>query len=269
MERFRAVIAALVLVLCATAAEAAEPPALVKARALYNAAEYDGAIQAAAEARRQPEWDDEALLVIARSHLELYRQRFDPANLTMAREALTAVRAAELTPRDYVDLLVGMGQQLYFTDEFGGSAELFDTALAQGFLLNGRERLMLLDWFANALERSTQMRSSDRRFTVFQRLSDRMDEELRRDPANPVANYWLAVGARGIGDIDRAWDVAMAGWVRSRLASGAMEMVRPDLDRFVVQVLIPERARSRSAREPQEAVKAMRDEWELFKEQWK
>jgi hypothetical protein len=271
MGRFRGTFAALVILMCATVAEAAEPPALVKARLSYNTGDYEGAIQAAAEARRQQEWEGEALLVIARSHLELYRQRSEPTDLTMAREALAlaAARAAKLTPRDNVDLLVGMGQHLYLSEEFGGSAELFDTALAQGFLLNGRERLLLLDWFGNALQRSAQVRPSDRRGAVFQRLIGRMEEELRRDPANPVANYWLAIGARGIGDIDRAWDVAMAAWVRSRLASDALAMVRPDLDQFVVQLLIPERVRSRGAREQQDAVKAMRDEWEQFKEQWK
>jgi hypothetical protein len=257
------------LAVCATPAVAAEPPALVKARTLYNGADYEGAIQAAADVRRLAEWEDEALLVIARSHLELYRQRSDSSNLVMALEALTAVRAAGLTPRDYVDLLVGQGQHLYFSEQFGVSAEMFDRALAQSFLLNVRERLMLLDWWANAQDRSAQARPVERRAAVFERLVERMDEELRRDPANPIANYWLAVGARGVGDVERAWDAAMAGWVLSRLSTGGAEMARRDLDRFVVQVLIPERVRGRGSREQQEASKAMRDEWERFKEQWK
>ena len=61
----------------------------------------------------------------------------------------------------------------------------------------------------------------------------------------------------------------MAAWVRSRLSPGAEQTLRTDLDRFVVQLLIPERVRLRGAREPQEVSKAMRDEWELFKEQRK
>jgi len=71
------------LAVCATPAVAAEPPALVKARTLYNGADYEGAIQAAADVRRLAEWEDEALLVIARSHLELYRQRSDSSNLVI------------------------------------------------------------------------------------------------------------------------------------------------------------------------------------------
>ena len=128
---------------------------------LYNTADYDGAIQAAAEARRLPEWEDEALLVIARSQLELYRRHSDPSNLAMAREALAAVNGAALTPRDYVDLQVGMGQDLYFSEAFGGSAEVFDSALGQAFLLKASERLMLLDWWANASDRSAQTRPSE------------------------------------------------------------------------------------------------------------
>ena len=39
-------------------------------------------------------------------------------------------------PRDHVDLLIGMGQFLYLSEEFGAAAGLFDNALAQAFLLN-------------------------------------------------------------------------------------------------------------------------------------
>ena len=35
-----------------------------------------------------------------------------------------------------------------------------------------------------------------------------MNDEIQRDPGSPVANYWLAVAARGAGDIDGAWNYA-------------------------------------------------------------
>ena len=253
----------------AATVDAAEPAALVKARAAYNAGDYDAAIQAAAEARKQPEWADAASLVMARAYLERYRRRSDRADLTAGGEALQAVRAGALTPREHVDLLVGLGQHLFLSDLFGGSAELFDTALAQGYLLNGQERLSLLEWWASALDRSAQARPSDRRAPVFERLIARMDEEVDRDAANPVANYWLAAAARGAGDIERAWELAIAAWVRSALWPEAAVRVREDLDRLVVQVIVPERVRARGAREPQEASKAMLDEWARIKEQWR
>jgi hypothetical protein len=249
-------------------ASAAEPPALAKARTLYNDGNYEGAIDAAAVARRQPPWEDAAALVIARSHIERYRLRADPADLSAAREALSAVRAAALSPRDHVDLLVGLGQALYLGEIFGAAAELFDVALGRG-MLEGRDRVMLLDWWATALDREAQSRPVDGRGRVFERISARMQSELLHDPGSAVANYWLAVAARGAGDVERAWDAAIAGWVQSRLSPATAEQLRTDLDRLVVQALIPERARSRPAGERPDAAAAFQAEWDLVKQQWK
>jgi hypothetical protein len=256
------------LLAIASTVDAAEPVALVKARAAYNSGDYDAAIEFASEARKQPEWADMAALVMARAYFERYRRRSDPADLAAGLGALVAVRASALPPREHVDLLVGLGQYLFLTEAFGASAELFDSALAQSYLLNGQERLSLLDWWANALDRSAQARPADRRAREFDRLIVRMEEEVDRDPANPVANYWLAAGARGAGDVERAWDYAVAAWVRSGLWPEAAPKVREDLDRLVVQVIVPERVRARGAREPQEAAKALLDEWATIKEQW-
>ena len=252
-----------------SAAWAAEPASLAKARALYNEANYQGAIDAAAVARRQPEWADAAALVIARAHLERYRQTAVPADLTAAREALGTVRSASLSPRDQVDLIIGLGQSLYLGEIFGAAAELFDTALARAPLLGPRDRLLLLDWWATALDREAQSRPADRRERVYERIADRMEEELRQDAGSAVANYWLAVAARGTGDVERAWDAAVAAWVRSSLTPETASTLRVDLDRLVNQALIPERARGRAARNQQEATTAIRAEWELVKQQWK
>jgi hypothetical protein len=267
--RGRRLLLTAVLVLVAVPLHAAEPAPLIKARGLYNARDYSGAIEAAGEARRQPDWADTAAVVQGRAFLERYRQGTDPADLAAGREAFQSVRSQKLAPRDYVDLLVGMGQYLYLAETFGPAAELFDTALAQSFLLTDGERLTLLDWWANALERSAQARPADRRVPVFERLITRMEDEIRRDAANPVANYWLAVAARGSGDTDRAWDAAIAGWVRSSLSPDSAPKVRQDLDSFVTKVLVPERMRTRGSRESQETSKAMLEEWEQLKKQWK
>ena len=128
------------------------------------------------------------------------------------------MRAALLMPRDQVDLIVGLGQSLYLSEIYGAAAELFDTALSRAMLLSSRDRLLLLDWWATALDREAQSRPADRRARVFERISARMNEEIQRDPGSPVANYWLAVSARGAGDIDGAWNSAIAAWVRSTLS---------------------------------------------------
>jgi hypothetical protein len=249
---------------------AAEHPSLAKARALYNAADYDGAITAAAVARTDPASADAAALVAARSHLERYRFRTnDPADLAAAREALGTVRAATLNPRDQVDLLIGLGQALFLTDTFGAAAELFDTALNRAALLSDRDRLLLLDWWATAVDREAQMWAADRRASLLRRVIDRMEDVVRQDPGNAPANYWLAVSARGAGDLDRAWDAAVAAWVRAPLRPETAATLRTDVDRFVTTVLIPERARARSAKEQQLALVDLRGQWDLVKQNWK
>jgi hypothetical protein len=263
------VLAALVLTGVGSEARANEPPALARARTLYNAGDFEGAIDAAAMARKDEEWADAAALVAARAHLEQYRQRTAADDLSAARAALSEVRASALTPRDQVDLVIGLGQSLYLGETYGAAAELFETALGRSALLAPRDRLLLLDWWATALDREAQSRPRDRRALVFERIAARMNDEVQRDPGSSVANYWLAVSARGTGDIDGAWNFAVAAWVRSTLSPETAPRLRDDLDRLVAQALIPERSRTLVTREAQDAVTALRTEWELLKAQWK
>jgi hypothetical protein len=248
-------------------ARAAEPPALVKARALYNEGNYEGAIDAAAVAQRQAGSADAASLVIGRSHIELYRQRVNAKDLEAARQAFTSIRLAALMPRDRVELIIGMGLSLYHGEKYGAAADLFDNALTQASLLSAKDRLLLLDWWATALDREAQTRTADRRRALFERIGARMSDERRQDPGSSVANYWRAVAARGAGDLDAAWDAAVAAWVVSTLSPETTESLRADLERLVQQALIPERSRL-MARDPQEAVESLRAEWELVKQQW-
>ena len=60
---------------------------------------YELAIKAATEARDAGERVDEASLIIARAHLERFRQTRDAHNLTEAQEALRAVDATPLVAR--------------------------------------------------------------------------------------------------------------------------------------------------------------------------
>jgi len=251
------------------ALEAAESPALARSRTLYNAGDYEGAIDAASVARRDAQWADAAALVIARSRLERYRQTRNASELSDAREALQSVRSTSLSPRDQVDLLIGLGQALFLAEVYGPAADLFDTALDKATLLNPRDRTHLLDWWATAHDYDAQKLPYERRAPVYQRIADRMSLELRDDPANGAANYWQVVAARGVGDLDRAWNAAIAGWVRSTLDSAGTAQLRGDLDRVVEQALIPERARSNPAREGPDQVEALRAEWALVKQNWK
>jgi hypothetical protein len=252
------------------AARAAEHPALAKARALYNATDYDGAIVSASAARLDAGSADAASLVAARAYLERYRLRTnDPADLAAARAALGAISAAALKPRDEIDLLVGLGQALFLATEFGAAAELFDTALSRASLLQERDRWLLLDWWASASDREAQRLPVDRRAGLLARVSERMEAELRADPGNATANYWLAVAARGTGDVERAWHAAVAAWVRAPLRPESAAMLRSDIDRFVTAVLILERARTRPVTERQIALTELRSQWDSLKQDWK
>ncbi|HEY3161764.1 MAG TPA: hypothetical protein VGJ78_22515 [Vicinamibacterales bacterium] len=263
------VAAAIVAVLLASAgARAADPTPLARARMLYNAADYDGAIAAAMLARMQPAAADAAAVVEARAHIERYRRGADTTDLVAARDALNAVRAAVLSPRDQVDFLVGLGQSLYFADLFGAAADLFDNALERSAMMPDHDRLMLLDWWATALDRDAQGALPERRTRLHARIMERMDAELRRDPGSAPANYWRAVAARGSGDLDTAWDAAVAAWVRAALGPAGSQL-RSDIDRLVTEAIIPERARDRQGREQADAAESMRSQWSQIKEQWK
>lgn len=248
---------------------AAEPSALARARTAYNAGRFDDAIDAASVARRQPQWADAAALVIARAELERYRQKAKPEDLSDAREALAAVHITALNSRDQADLLIGLGQSLYLGEIYGAAAELFETALDRGALMSTKDRLMLLDWWATSLDRDAQTRPADRRAPAYERIQERMRSEIRTDPGNAAANYWLAVAARGTGDLDRAWDAAVAAWVRAGLSPATADGLRTDIDRLVTQALIPERARTRPPREQADAMTSLRAEWDLVRQQWK
>jgi hypothetical protein len=260
------------LVLCfvlamAWPAAAADPPPLQRARALYNEANYDAAIDAATQARKQPAAADAAALVLGRAHVERYRSSRDAADLTAAREALRGISRERLAPREQVDLLVALGQVLYFDDDFGAAAEILETALGKAALLPAQGRGQLLDWWANALDREAQSRTPERRPLVFARIVTRMEQELANDPVNVAANYWLPAGIRGAGDLDRAWDAAIAAWVRTSFAPQTAPGVRADLDRLA-EALITERARQRPAKEQADAAAALRAEWDQLKSRW-
>jgi len=255
-------------VLVATPVGAAEPPALARARALYNTGDYDGAVAAAAQASNLPGAGDAAALVEARARLERYRRSSDPDDLTTARDRLRSLRPSALSPRDQVDLLVGLGQALYLGNQFGPAVELFDTALRRTATVSAVDRALLLDWWATALDRSAQASSAERRPRLYDELDARMDEELRLDPGSAPANYWRAVAKRGSGDIDGAWDAAVAAWVRAPLGTATATTLRVDIDRLVTQAIIPERVRTRPLSEQAEAVDALHAQWELVKEQF-
>ena len=270
-RRFRALRAVLVfLVVLAPAAVVAQTPRadLARARAAYNLRNFDEAISAAAAARRASETADAAAIVLGRAHLERYRERADPSDLSAAREVLGTVRTTGLEPRDQVELLLAFGEALFLEDEFGAAAEIFESGLARA-AFDRDLRESMLEWWGSAVERQASGAPPEVRRRHFGNLADRMATELSKTPTSPAASYWLVVGLRGTGDVQRAWDAAVAAWVRARLAGDRSPTLRADLDRLVIQGIIPDRVSHIAPDQRAGAESQFRAEWELVKERWK
>jgi hypothetical protein len=69
--------------------------------------------------------------------------------------------------------------------------------------------------------------------------------------------------------VDRAWDAAVAGWVRARFAGDRAPAIRADLDHLVLQGVIPDRVRHIALDQRAAAESQLKAEWELVKERWK
>jgi hypothetical protein len=242
---------------------------LLRARQLYNQQLYNLAIDSATAARRVPELADTATLVVARSLLERYRRESDSADLSTAKAELQQIKPAGLAAVDRVELVIALGELLYLDDQPGAAAEEFERALDSLDPKNTVARERVLDWWASAIHRQAQMRPETERAALYSRIVGKMEEELRRDTASAVGSYWLVAGARGSGDLERAWDASFAAWARASLTGDRRVQLRADLDQIVTQAIIPERARLLApAGNSAPTVAAMRGEWAALKQAW-
>lgn len=241
---------------------------LSEARRLYNLAQYEKAEQIAREATTVPNRADAARVVLGRIQLERFRQSSDPKDLQAARESLRMVNPAALETPERVELTIGLAEAMYLEERFGAAAELFESVRQRSALLGTPAHERVLDWWATALDREAQVHPPDDRTQIYARILDRMADEIAEYPGSAAAGYWLAAAARASGDLERAWNAAMAGWLRATLAEDRGAALRADLDRLVNQAIIPQRAAKLSKGDAKEAEQAMRNEWETFKKSW-
>jgi hypothetical protein len=242
---------------------------LAEARRLYNLGQYDEAERAAREAAANVATIDAARVVLGRIYLERYRRSAAPEDLASARAALAATDTRALDRRERLELAIGLAGTLYFEDRFGAAADMFESVLeATTTVLGPIAHERALDWWATALDRLAQVRPVPERASVYDRIAARMTAEIERDPGSTPAAYWLVVAARGRGDLERALDTAAAGWVRAIYARDRGLALRADIDRFVVQAVLPERAARVSPRDHKATLMGMLAEWDAFKERW-
>jgi hypothetical protein len=257
---------------CAGGIARAQPTdSLTRARVAYNEGRY---VDAIAAARLVPATRAEdqaaAALVTGRSRLERFRATADPYELATARETLGRIDATRLSARDRLELVVGLAEALYLEESFGPASEVFRTVLNRLEELDQRSQDRVLDWWASAVDRHARSIDLTGRPALYAEMAQRLDAELARNPASAAALYWQVAAMRGLGDLDRAWNAAVAAWVRATLAPDRGVALRTDLNRLVVDALVPERARRLAGpgRPDTEAVESLAAEWSEVKARW-
>lgn len=266
MTRPLAVVAALLVSSVVTAATRED---LARARVLFNERKYDEAIAAAELARKTPETADAAAIVVARAHLERYRQLADPSDLGAARLALSGANVEKLGTPDRAEYLIALGGSLFLEDDFGAAAEIFESAIEIAPAAGEGAREAVLDWYGSAMERWAAPYTTSRREQMLRRLISTMEREQAKNPGSRAASYWLVAGLRAQGELERAWQAAIAAWVRAPIAGASAIALRADVDRLVREGLIPDRGREVAEADRTARESALRAEWELLKERWK
>jgi hypothetical protein len=241
---------------------------LTEARRLYNTHQYEEAERAARAALGQARTANSARVVLARILLERYRQSSSEPQLVEARDALRAVNPTPLDSRERVELMLGLGQALFLEDRFAAAADVFEPILESAVTLGAAPHDRALDWWATAIDRHAATRPFPERAPIYERITRRMTTELTRDPGCGSANYWLVAAAHGAGDLDRAWSTAQASWVRASFSGAHTTTTRADIDKVMVEGIIPARAARIGARDPSLVVAGMVAEWETFKSAW-
>jgi hypothetical protein len=263
----------LVAVLIGSTAQVPSPDPLLRARQAYNERKYDAAVGAAREAERNPGTANAARVVLGRALLDRGRSTADGvADFDAARRAFASVRPAELGIRDRVDFLVGLGVSLFHDGCvdgcFSGAAEFFDQALDRAAAA-GADREAIFEWWANALDQQALHAQDLDRPMLYRRILARAEAERAAREDSASAAYWIAAGARGAGDFERAWGAAIAGWIQGRYLGASGEKLRTDLDDLVRGVLLPERARDLVPDDPRPMLGQLLDQWDALKARYK
>jgi hypothetical protein len=266
-------ITAVLFVLLWSPVPALAQNALERARAYYNEGRYDESIAAATAASSRPDAAPSATLIIARSHLGRYRASGEAKELDAARAALVTLNPRALAPQEAIEWQIGAGTALFFENQFGPAADMFSTVLPLA-----RERLKdvefekLVEWWGSTQARLAETLAGDSRTAAYERLRDEATLEVQRNPLSRPATYWMIVGLRGAGDLQDAWSAAISGWIRFGGQPDG-EKLRADLDHFVVQTLIPERAQAKTGqrldtRAALDEIAVMTEEWRNLTARW-
>ena len=246
---------------------------LERAREFYNAGALDESIAAATLAKNKPSIAPSATLIAARARLERFRRSNDPNDLAAARADLASLNPRDLSPQEVIEWQIGLGTALFLDNQPGPAAEMFSTVLP-----TARERLpaaefeKLLEWWASTLSRVAESHTGAARKEAYGAMLSAVRAELERDPLSRPVAYWLVVAARGAGDLEGAYNAAVTSWIRAGSQASGRQL-RSDLDRFVTQTLIPERAQERTgqrldAKVTVAEIATLTEEWRAVGQLW-
>ena len=156
--------------------------------------------------------------------------------------ARSGLRSSSLATR--LEYLLALGQALFLEDEFGAAASLFASAVVPARALDPALRESFVDWWGSAVERQADVAGAEFRAGPVQRPRACACEPSWAAAPNPQPPSTGRPPRSGApGDSSAAWDAAIAGWVRARLAGERSASLRADLDKLVLQGIIPDRVR--------------------------
>ena len=268
----RSILVCAVLVLVCPLLAAAQND-LERARALYNAGQFDESIAAAAIVKAKPAAEASATLIAARARLERFRQKGDPQDLGAARTDLVSLSPRNLAPQEIIEWQIGLGTALFLENQPGPAAEMFSTILPTARArLSPAELDKLVEWWASTVARVAESLTGAARKEAYAAMLRAVRDEIERNPLSWPASYWLVVAARGAGDLDGAWNAAVTGWIRGGSQQDSQHH-REDLDRFVTQTLIPERAQARTgerldSRATEAEIAVLTEQWRALAAHW-
>ena len=270
LQRVRVLLTLWALLSAAASAPAAAQAPLDAARQLYNQGKFDAVVSLATTLRANPVHASGAGLVLGRAYLERFRLSGDRADLVAAREVLRGLKPANFGPQEQAEYLVGLGESLYLEDAYGAAAEIFVCVLDRTADLGHKGSDRVFDWWAASLDRLAQSGLSTDPDALYGEILTRAQAALAGTPGLGAPAYWAAVAARSLGDVVRAWDLAVAGWIRAPLTEGAGETLRADLDRLVLQAIIPERSRQMASTDAdrERAASTLKSAWDDVKRDW-
>jgi hypothetical protein len=246
---------------------------LKRARTLYNAGQYDEAIAAATPLRNRPELAPSASLIIARSRLELFRRAGDSNELATARKELISLNRDGLSAQEAIEWQIGLGAALFLEDQIGPAAEMFRAVIP-----SARDRLTqpefekLLEWWGTTMSRLAESLTGDARKQAYEKFRSDVRLEVERNPLSMSGMYWMVVSSRGAGDYDGAWNAAVAAWIRAGGQPDGRQL-RAEIEVFVAQTLIPERAQARTgqrldSKATMTEIGALNEEWRELTVRW-